>query len=200
MGLALADRAARRGAEVTLIAANVSLPEPPGVRRVDVETAEQLAVAVGEEFGRSHVLLMAAAVADFRPARATEGKIAREGSGGLDLRLERTDDVLAGVAGQRRADQVVVGFAAEHGSEAIARARAKLERKGLDAIVFNDVSRPEIGFDAPRNEVMIIEPRAEHQVALAPKDEVADAILNRVEALRSGPAPARGGERAAGGA
>ena len=200
MGLALADRAARRGAEVTLIAANVSLPEPPGVRRVDVETAEQLAVAVGEEFGRSHVLLMAAAVADFRPARAAEGKIAREGSGGLDLRLERTDDVLAGVAGQRRADQVVVGFAAEHGSEAIARARAKLERKGLDAIVFNDVSRPEIGFDSPRNEVMIIEPRTEHQVALAPKDEVADAILDRVEALRSGPAPARGGERSAGGA
>ncbi len=200
MGLALAERSARRGAEVTLIAANVSLPEPPGVRRVDVETAEQLAAAVGEEFRRSHVLLMAAAVADFRPAHATEGKIAREGSGNLDLRLERTEDVLAGIAGQRRADQVVVGFAAEHGSDAIARARAKLERKGLDAIVFNDVSRPEIGFDSPRNEVMIIERRAEHRVALAPKDEVADAILDRVEALRAEPAPAGGAGRSAGGA
>jgi phosphopantothenoylcysteine decarboxylase/phosphopantothenate--cysteine ligase len=199
MGLALAERAARRGADVILIAANVSLPEPPGVRRIDVETAEQLAAAVGEEFRRSHVLLMAAAVADFRAAQTTEGKIAREGSSGLDLRLERTEDVLAGLAGQRNADQVVVGFAAEHGSEAIARARAKLERKRLDAIVFNDVSRPEIGFDSPRNEVMIIEPHAEHRVALAPKHEVADAILDRVEALRAGPVRTHGGERSAGG-
>src|SRR6201988_3614610 len=182
MGLALAERAARRGADVTLIAANVSLPEPPGVRRIDVETAEQLAAAVGEAFRRSHVLLMAAAVADFRAAQATEGKITREGSANFDLRLERTEDVLARLAGQRSADQVVVGFAAEHGSEAIARARAKLERKGLDPIVFNDSSRPEIGFARPRKEVMIIEPQAEHRVALAPKGEVADAILDRVEA------------------
>ena len=138
----------------------------------------------------------------FMPALSstmTEGKIAREGSSGLDLRLERTEDVLAGLAGQRSADQVVVGFAAEHGSEAIARARAKLERKRLDAIVFNDVSRPEIGFDSPRNEVMIIEPHAEHRVALAPKHEVADAILDRVEALRAGPVRTHGGERSAGG-
>ncbi len=191
MGLALAERAALRGAEVTLIAANVSLPEPPGVRRVDVETAEQLAVAVAEEFRRSHVLLMAAAVADFRPAHPTEGKLAREGSGDLDLRLERTDDVLAGIAARRRSDQVVVGFAAEHGSDAIARARAKLARKGLDAIVFNDVSRAEIGFDSPRNEVTIIEQRAEHRVRLAPKHEVAEAILDRVEQLRAEPTPAR---------
>jgi phosphopantothenoylcysteine decarboxylase/phosphopantothenate--cysteine ligase len=197
MGLALAERAARRGAEVTLIAANVSLAEPPGVRRIDVQTAEQLAATVGEEFRRSHVLLMAAAVADFRPARATEGKIAREGSANLDIRLERTEDVLARLADQRSVDQIVVGFAAEHGSEAVARARAKLERKGLDAIVFNDVSRPEIGFDSPRNEVTIIEAQAEHQVRLAPKDQVADAILDRVEALRSGPERAPGGERSA---
>jgi phosphopantothenoylcysteine decarboxylase/phosphopantothenate--cysteine ligase len=198
MGLALSERASRRGAEVTLIAANVSLPEPPGVRRIDVQTAEQLAAAVGQEFQRTHVLLMAAAVADFRPVRATEGKIAREGSANLDIRLERTEDVLARLAGQRSADQIVVGFAAEHGSEAVARARAKLERKGLDAIVFNDVSRPEIGFDSPRNEVTIIEAQAEHRVGLAPKDQVADAILDRVEALRSGPERARGGERSAG--
>jgi phosphopantothenoylcysteine decarboxylase/phosphopantothenate--cysteine ligase len=197
MGLALAERAARRGAEVTLIAANISLAEPPGVRRIDVQTAEQLAATVGEEFRRSHVLLMAAAVADFRPARATEGKIAREGSANLDIRLERTEDVLARLADQRSVDQIVVGFAAEHGSEAVARARAKLERKGLDAIVFNDVSRPEIGFDSPRNEVTIIEAQAEHQVRLAPKDQVADAILDRVEALRSGPERAPGGERSA---
>jgi len=199
MGLALAERAARRGAEVTVVAANVSLAEPAGVRRLDVETADQLAAAVGEEFPRSHVLLMAAAVADFRPARAAEGKIAREESGGLDLRLERTDDVLGRIAGERRSDQVVLGFAAEHGPEAIVRARAKLEKKGLDAIVFNDVSRPEIGFDSPRNEVTIIESEGEHRVALAPKGQVADAILDRVGALRGGLARAPGAERTAGG-
>jgi phosphopantothenoylcysteine decarboxylase/phosphopantothenate--cysteine ligase len=200
MGLALAERAARRGADVSLIAANVALTEPPGVRRVDVETAAELASALGEEFPRSHVLLMAAAVADFRPADPVEGKIAREGGDDVELRLERTKDVLAGIAEERRADQLVIGFAAEHGSGAIARARAKLKRKRLDAIVFNDVSRPEIGFDSPRNEVTIIEPRAEHPVVLASKDEVADAILDRVEALRAGPAAARGPDRVSRGA
>ena len=96
MGLALAERAARRGAEVTLVAANVSLPGPAGVRRIEVETAKELGVAVREEFPRCHVLLMAAAVADFRPARPVAGKISRE-SGGLELRLEQTEDVLAGL-------------------------------------------------------------------------------------------------------
>jgi phosphopantothenoylcysteine decarboxylase/phosphopantothenate--cysteine ligase len=184
MGLALAEGAARRGAEVTLIAANVSLAEPPGARRIDVETAEQLAAAVGEEFPRCHVLLMAAAVADFRPAQAEAGKIPREGDAGLDLRLEPTEDVLAGIAGDRREDQTIVGFAAEHGAEAIDRARAKLARKRVDAIVFNDVSRPEIGFDSERNEVTIVEAAGEHPVSLARKEEVAEAILDRVEALR----------------
>ncbi len=192
MGLALAARAARRGAEVTLIAANVSLPEPPGVRRIDVETADQLASAVEVEFERSHVLLMAAAVADFHPARAEEGKIARE-AGGLELRLVPTADVLARVASRRSPDQLVVGFAAEHGPDAIERARAKLERKGLDAIVFNDVSRSEIGFDSDRNEVTVIERAAEHHIGLAAKDEVADAVLDRVEALRARAPESSGG-------
>jgi phosphopantothenoylcysteine decarboxylase / phosphopantothenate---cysteine ligase len=184
MGLALASAAAGRGADVTLIAANVALPEPAGVRRIDVETTAELAAALRSEFGTSQVLLMAAAVSDFRPARAAGGKIAREGSGDLDLRMERTQDVLAAVAGGRRADQIVVGFAAEHGAGAIGRARAKLERKGLDAIVFNDISRPDIGFDAERNEVTIVDPAGELMVPLAAKAEVAEAILDRVEALR----------------
>jgi phosphopantothenoylcysteine decarboxylase/phosphopantothenate--cysteine ligase len=186
MGFALAERAAQRGAEVTVIAANVSLPEPAGVRRVDVETAADLATALEAEFPRCHVLLMAAAVADFRPARAEAGKISRQGSGGLELRLEETEDILARLAGLRTPEQTVIGFAAEHGAEAIERARAKLGRKGLDAIVFNDVSRPEIGFDSDRNEVTIVEPDADHHVAVAAKEEVADAILDRVEALRDG--------------
>src|SRR3954449_7863862 len=102
MGFALAERAARRGAEVTLIAANASLPGPAAVRRVDVETTAELAGALRGEFARTHVLLMAAAVADFRPARTEGGKIAREGTGGLDLRLEQTEDILAELSAVRR--------------------------------------------------------------------------------------------------
>jgi phosphopantothenoylcysteine decarboxylase / phosphopantothenate---cysteine ligase len=184
MGIALAERAALRGAEVTLIAANVSLPSPPTVERVDVETTAQLAGELRSRFGESHVLLMAAAVADFRPTRAESTKISREGEGTLALELERTQDVLASLAAERHADQALVGFAAEHGAEAIERARAKLERKGLDMIVFNDVSRAEIGFDSELNEVTIVDRRGEHEIPLAPKEEVADAVLDRVEALR----------------
>jgi phosphopantothenoylcysteine decarboxylase/phosphopantothenate--cysteine ligase len=185
MGLALAEQAARRGAEVTLVAANVSISEPAGVRRIDLETAGELADALREEFPGCHVLLMAAAVADFRPARAEAGKISREGSGGLELRLEQTKDVLADLASLRSDDQTLVGFAAEHGTESIERARAKLDRKGLDAIVFNDVSRAEIGFDSALNEVVIVERDGERPVPLAPKEEVAAAILDRVAAIRS---------------
>jgi phosphopantothenoylcysteine decarboxylase/phosphopantothenate--cysteine ligase len=185
MGIALAAAAARRGAEVTLIAANVHLPEPAGVERVDVETAAELAVAVEQRFAAAHVLLMAAAVSDFRPRATEAGKIAREGSGGIELRLEQTDDVLATVASARRPGQTLIGFAAEHGADATARARQKLVRKGVDAIVFNDVSRSEIGFEADQNEVTIVERDGEHHVSLAPKDEVAEAILDRIEGLRA---------------
>jgi phosphopantothenoylcysteine decarboxylase/phosphopantothenate--cysteine ligase len=185
MGFALAEQAARRGAEVTVVAANVSLAEPAGVARIDVETTAELAEAVKTEFKRSHVLLMAAAVADFRAAEVEAGKMQREGAEAVRLDLERTEDVLAGVARLRTDEQTVVGFAAEHGAEAISRAREKLERKGLDAIVFNDVSRPEIGFDSEQNEVVIVDREGEHRVELAPKRAVADAILDRVESLRS---------------
>jgi phosphopantothenoylcysteine decarboxylase/phosphopantothenate--cysteine ligase len=184
MGLALTEQAIRRGAEVTLVAANVPLPEPAGTRRIEVETTEELANVVREEFPDCHVLLMAAAVADFRPARAEPGKIAREGGGGIDLHLEQTQDVLADLSSLRSDDQTLVGFAAEHGAGAIERARAKLDRKGLDAIVFNDVSRAEIGFDSALNEVVVVERDGERRVPLAPKEEIAAAILDRVEALR----------------
>jgi phosphopantothenoylcysteine decarboxylase / phosphopantothenate---cysteine ligase len=185
MGFALAEQAARRGAEVTVVAANVSLAEPAGVARIDVETTAELAEAVKTEFKRSHVLLMAAAVADFRAAEVEAGKMHREGAEAVRLDLERTEDVLAGVARLRTNEQTVVGFAAEHGAEAISRAREKLERKGLDAIVFNDVSRSDIGFDSEQNEVVIVDREGEHRVELAPKRAVADAILDRVESLRS---------------
>jgi len=197
MGLALASRAAARGAEVTLVAANVALEAPPGVRRIDVESAAELEAVVGEEFERCHVLLMAAAVADFRPSAPGEEKLVREGSGGLELHLEPTSDVIASLAGRRRDGQTVVGFAAEHGGDAVGRAREKLERKGLDAVVVNDVSRSDIGFESESNEVTIVERSEATAVPLAAKERVADAILDRVEALRSarGPSYTSSGER-----
>ncbi len=184
MGLALAGAAARRGAEVTLVAANVGLPAPPGVARVVVETAAELATALEREFESSHVLLMAAAPADFRPRAAEPQKITRDR--GLDLSLEATDDILAALGAASRPDQTVVGFAAETSATGIDRAREKLERKGADAIVLNDVSRPEIGFESTENEVVIVERDGEQHVPISSKDEVAEAILDRVESLRSG--------------
>jgi phosphopantothenoylcysteine decarboxylase/phosphopantothenate--cysteine ligase len=186
MGIALAEAAARRGAAVTLVAANVSLPVDRGVEVVAVETAAELAGATRAAFADAHVVLMAAAVADFRPAEPAAGKLTREGSGLLELRLEETDDVIAALTGDRTPEQTVVGFAAEHGAEAIARAREKLARKGLDAIVFNDVSRSEIGFDSERNEVTIVERDGEREIPLATKEQVAEAVLDRVAAIRSG--------------
>jgi phosphopantothenoylcysteine decarboxylase / phosphopantothenate---cysteine ligase len=190
MGAALAAAATRRGAAVTLIAANVSLPEPPGVRRIDVETAAQLAEAAEREFEGAHVLLMAAAPADFRVASPASGKLERRG--GLELALEPTEDILAGLAARRRQGQTVVGFAAEHGGEAVERARGKLRRKGADLIVLNDVSDPAIGFESERNAVTLIDAEGEQEVPIASKDAVAEAILDRVDRLRGKTAePAR---------
>jgi phosphopantothenoylcysteine decarboxylase / phosphopantothenate---cysteine ligase len=189
MGIALAARAAARGAEVTLVAANVALPDPPGVRSVRVETTAELAAAVHDEFARCHVLLMAAAVADFRPVTPAAEKIVREQDHPLDLRLEPTEDVIAGLAAERRADQILVGFAAEHGGEIVERAREKLRSKGLDAIVVNDVSRSEIGFDSESNEVVIVDAESAQAVPRSSKEDVSEAILDRVESLRR-PRPA----------
>lgn len=190
MGLALAERAARRGAEVTLVAANVSLPAPSGVRRLDVETAAELADVLGREFDSTDVLVMAAAPADFRPKRAADEKIHREGSRGFELDLEATEDILAALAARRREGQTIIGFAAETGS-GLERAQEKLERKGADAIVFNDVSRPEIGFEGSENEVVIVERSGAHHVPLTSKEQVADSILDRVDAIRSGSSAGR---------
>jgi phosphopantothenoylcysteine decarboxylase / phosphopantothenate---cysteine ligase len=182
MGIALAAAAARRGAEVALVAANVALPAPAGVRRIDVETAEQLAAAAGAEFAAADVLLMAAAPADFRPVEPAAGKLKREGA--LDLRLEPTEDILASLAATRAAGQTIVGFAAEHGGEASSRARAKLERKAADLIVLNDVSDPTIGFESADNAVTLIDEDTDTFVPTAPKDAIAEAILDKVAQLR----------------
>jgi len=185
MGIALAAAAAKRGAQVTLIAANVALPAPAGVRRIDVETAAELARAAEEEFGETHVLLMAAAPADFRAASAAGEKLKRQGS--LDLHLEPTEDILASLSARRAEGQTIVGFAAEaagNRADAVERARGKLQRKGADLIVFNDVSNSEIGFESERNAVTLITAAGETEVPIDSKDAIAEAILGEVDRLQ----------------
>jgi len=177
MGLALAAAAAKRGAEVTLIAANVALPAPAGVRRVDVETTAQLAAAVREEFAAAHVLLMAAAPADFTAAEPAPGKLERRDS--LELELTPTEDILAGLAADRDERQLIVGFAAEHGED-VERARGKLERKGIDLIVLNDISDPHIGFDSAENAVTLLDAAGATELPRARKEEIAEQILDRL--------------------
>jgi phosphopantothenoylcysteine decarboxylase / phosphopantothenate---cysteine ligase len=186
MGFALAEEAARRGAAVTVVAANVSLPRRAGITYVDVATAEELAAACEQRFERADVLLMAAAVADYRPQLPHAGKLKKEATGAeLALRLVRTTDVLATLAARRRPGQLLVGFAAEHGEDGLAYAREKLERKGLDAIVVNDVSMPGIAFDAAENEVTVLTESGKLHVPRASKAEVASAILDAVLSRRS---------------
>ncbi len=188
MGWALAEEAARRGAHVTVVAANVSLSRRPGIEYVDVSTAAELARACRERFPATDVLLMAAAVADYRPATVREDKIKKTDAGDtLALELERTEDVLTALAGERRPGQLLVGFAAEHGEQAVAHARGKLERKRLDAVVVNDVSAPGIAFDAPDNEVTIVTADGEQLVPRATKAAVAARILDAVLSRRSSP-------------
>ena len=185
MGWELASAAARRGARVTVVAAAVALERSPGIEYVDVETAAELAGACLEAFPDADVLLMAAAVADFRPAGPHDGKIKKDATGtGMTVELERTDDVLQALSARRRPGQVLVGFAAEHGDRALDYGRDKLTRKGVDAIVVNDVSRPGIGFDASDNEVTILTPSGETHVAKTTKREVAERVLDVVQALR----------------
>ena len=189
MGLALAREAQRRGAEVTLVAANVGLEIPSGVRVLRVQTAAELATACGNELGACDVLLMSAAVADFRPAGPVNRKLKKD-EGIPKLELEPTEDVLSTIAEHRRSDQVIVGFAAEHGEDAVELGRGKLERKRLDAIVINDISRAGIGFESDDNEVTILTADGEQRhVPRARKERVARAVLEEVERLRA----ARGG-------
>jgi phosphopantothenoylcysteine decarboxylase/phosphopantothenate--cysteine ligase len=185
MGYALAQAAAARGARVTVIAANVPLPTPEGVELVSVSTAAELAAAAETRFADADILLMAAAVADFRPARPAEHKLKKTAADApRTLELEPVPDILSSLAARRRPGQTLVGFAAEHGAGAVAYGREKLRRKSLDAVVVNDVSRPEIGFDATENEVVILTNAGERALPRSPKLEVARAILDEVTRLR----------------
>ncbi len=182
MGVALAAEARRRGARVTLLAANLAVAAPPGVELVETPTASELeteALARGVE---ADVVIMAAAVADYRPAAALATKRPKDRSG-WSLELEPTTDVLA-VLGERRVPgQILVGFAADQGEPGLDRAREKLTRKKADLLVFNDVGRADIGFDSADNEVTLIDGSGERTIAKAPKDAIAAAILDQVERL-----------------
>ena len=183
MGVALAREAARRGAEVTLLAANLSVPAPDGVMLVETPTAADL-----EREARARadadVIVMAAAVADYRPAAPLEEKRAKDGDS-WSVELEPTTDVLTAIGASRTEGQVLVGFAADRGENGLARARDKRTAKKADLFVFNDVSRPDIGFDALDNEVVVVSAGGERTIAKAPKPVVAAAVLDEVERLLS---------------
>ena len=180
MAIALCEAARDRGAEVTLIGSNLAVAVPSGVTVRSAPTARELGAACQAEFGECDVLVMAAAVADYRPVTSAAGKLDKSVAAGLAIELERTDDILAGLAATC-GHQVLVGFAAEYGPEAIVRAREKRERKGLDVVVFNDISDPTIGFESDNNAVTVIGPGgAEDAFPHASKRVLADRILDAV--------------------
>ncbi len=182
MGVALAAEARRRGAQVTLLAANLAVPAPVGVERVETPTAADLEREALAHAAEADVVVMAAAVADYRPAEALAAKRPKD-TATWTLELEPTIDVLSALGERRREGQILVGFAAETGEEGLERAREKLARKGADLFVLNDVSRADIGFDAADNEVTLLAASGERPVAKAPKEEIAAAILDEVENL-----------------
>jgi phosphopantothenoylcysteine decarboxylase/phosphopantothenate--cysteine ligase len=184
MGFALAEVAARQGAEVILVAGPVGLATPPGVERIDVETAREMRDAVLANLPRATIAILAAAVSDYTVELPAASKLKRERAERMTLELVRNPDILREVVANARG-QTVVGFAAET-EDVLANARAKLARKGCALIVANDVSRPDIGFDVDRNEVSIVGPRPQDvvPVARASKLEVAEHILARVLEVR----------------
>ena len=181
MGVALADEARRRGADVTLIASNLAVPAPEGVAVVEARTAADVQQAITARAG-ADIVLMAAAVSDYRPAETESAKRAKDGNA-WTIELEPTLDILRELGERRTNGQVLVGFAAETGENGLDRAREKLIGKKVDLIVYNDVSRDDVGFDAVDNEVVILSSRGERSVDKASKEEIAAAILDEVERL-----------------
>jgi phosphopantothenoylcysteine decarboxylase/phosphopantothenate--cysteine ligase len=182
MGVALAAEARRRGARVTLLGANLAVSSPPGVELVETPTASELESEALSRAVEADVVIMAAAVADYRPAEALATKRPKDRSG-WTVELEPTSDVLATLGERRAPGQVLVGFAADQGERGLERARDKLAGKKADLFVFNDVSRTDIGFDSTDNEVTLLGARGERTIPKAQKEEIAAAILDEVERL-----------------
>lgn len=181
MGYALARAALRRGAQVTLISGPSSLPQPKGVKFIPVDTAGDMHSAVNRELVSSTILIMSAAVSDFMPAEKSGEKI--EKSDELFLTLTGTPDILSAV-GKKKNRPFIVGFAAETGRK-LEKARKKLKHKNIDLIVFNDVTEAGSGFDVETNKVVLIDKKKESELPLLNKDDVADAILDRIVELRA---------------
>jgi phosphopantothenoylcysteine decarboxylase/phosphopantothenate--cysteine ligase len=181
MGVALAHESRKRGAEVTLLAANLAVAPPRGVEVVETPTAEAMLDAALAHRD-ADVVLMAAAVADYRPVERLDAKRPKD-ERAWSVELEPTSDVLKSLSEQRTNGQVLVGFAAETGPDGLARAREKLNRKGVDLVVYNDVARGDIGFDSEENEVVLVTGSGERRVGKAPKDRIAAAIVDTAEEL-----------------
>ena len=190
MGFAIAAEAARRGAEVVLVAGPTALATPAGVRRIDIETALEMRDQVFAELPAATVVVKAAAVADFRPAERSDRKIRKEDlppDAGISLDLVRNPDILAEIC-REKGDRVVVGFAAES-HDVIESARRKLARKGCDLLVANDISIETSGFDADENIVLFLWPGGDlEELPRLPKSEVAARLIDRIEKLRGGDA------------
>ena len=182
MGVALAAEAQRRGAAVTLLASNLAVAPPDGVEVVEAPTAADLEREARSRSGDADVVVMAAAVADYRPAEQIEGKRAKSGETWM-LELEPTTDVLALLGEQERNGQVLVGFGAELGEAGLERKRRMLTDKNIDLVVYNDVSAPGIGFDSTENEVTLLTRAGERGLARASKAEIAAGIVDEVERL-----------------
>lgn len=183
MGYAVAEVAQRRGANVILVSAPTGLPCPAGVEIVHVVSACEMREAVLAKLEQSTVVIMAAAVSDYRVAQAAKQKIKRESAPALTLELEATEDILREVVARRRRGTLVVGFAAET-ENALANGREKLTRKGVDAVVMNDVSREGIGFDAEENAGSFLTAGGEVELPVMRKQEMAGRILDEVRKIR----------------
>jgi phosphopantothenoylcysteine decarboxylase/phosphopantothenate--cysteine ligase len=181
MGVALAEEARRRGADVVLLAANLAVEPPHGVETIPTPTAEAMrdaALALADV----DVALLAAAVADYRPAEVVAGKRAKDDEQ-WTVALEPTDDIARALGERKEPGQVLVAFGAEHGEEGLERKRRMLETKNADLVVYNDVGRADIGFDAAENEVVLVTRDGERRVPKATKAEIAVRILDAVEEL-----------------
>jgi phosphopantothenoylcysteine decarboxylase/phosphopantothenate--cysteine ligase len=182
MGVAVAAEARRRGASVTLLAANLSVAAPDGVEVIETPTAADVAREAEARGAAADVVVMAAAVADYRPTETLAGKRAKDDAD-WNLSLEPTVDVL-GLLGERsRNGQVLVGFGAELGADGLNRKRTMLHDKNVDLVVYNDVGQDAVGFDAADNEVVLITREGERDVTRAPKEQIAVAVLDEVERL-----------------
>lgn len=189
MGVAIAEAAWRRGADVTLIAGHLDVPVPAPVKRVDVDSTAEMKDAVADAVASADALVMAAAPADYRPASVSSSKL-RKSMGGSErppvIELSRTDDILQSTAPMRKPGCVVVGFALET-EDLLVNAKSKLERKSLDMIVANSAIEEGAGFGSDTNRVTLIHKAGgTEDIPLMPKTQLADVILDRVESLLDG--------------